>query len=137
LDKVEQVTRNPFWGILLTFWEALQHATDIIIAGYGLGDYHINKAIKEAREHKQNLRTYIVDLINPPTVGDFISKISPDGWHTIFLNDPTCNETIPGFDGWIKIPGADSTVKSGPVYLWLLGFDSFCKSVIDNGLPGH
>lgn len=136
LDKTELVFRQPFFTNFMAFYRALDLCSDLLIAGYGFSDRHVNLGIKNCREHHLNVRTYIINKDDADCPVSYFQKISPDAWCTILPNEESLANRIPTHPGWWKIPGTTGgRHRTGPVFLWLKGFDEFCKVVVNDGLP--
>ncbi len=136
LDKTELVFREPFFTNFATFFSALDLCTDLLIAGYGFSDRHVNMGIQQCRRYRPNVKTYIVDKNNSDDPEDYFDQLTPDAWHTVLPGDAIQSTKLPS--GWWKIPGITSMSKSfstSPIYLWLKGFDTFCESIKRDGFP--
>lgn len=139
IEKVEGLSSSlPFYDYLSAFNILCADADAIIIAGYGFGDQHINRAVCYSRTYNDNKPiVYLVDYDN--------SNIPPHNWsngkgniHRVDL--PLLlgvNRVHNGYNnGWYKLDGeSNSTFSASELYLWLGGFSSFCDDVAKNGLP--
>lgn len=136
LDKTELVFRQPFFTNFMAFYRALDLCSDLLIAGYGFSDRHVNMGIHNCREHHPDVRTYIIDKNDDNCPISYIHDKTPDAWSTIQPGDEYLANEVPAYPGWWKIPGITAgRHTTGPVFLWLKGFDVFCKTVVNNGLP--
>lgn len=134
LSKAELVFKQPFFTNFLAFFRALELCTDVLIAGYGFPDRHVNMGIEQFRKHRPGSRTYIVDKDDHPSI--YIERLTPDAKHAIMVDDQFAAREIPKFPGWWRIPGNTSGgFNTGAIFLWLRGFDTFCEAVINDGLP--
>jgi hypothetical protein len=138
LSKTELIFRQPFFTNFLAFFRALNLCTDVLIAGYGFPDRHVNMGIQQFRMYRPDVRTYIVDRceIDHPSSYMRIDRLNPDNWRVILSGDPRKSVKVASFPGWWKVPGiSDAGFNTGPIFLWLNGFDTFCEAVVDNGFP--
>jgi hypothetical protein len=136
MDKTELVFRKPFYSNFLALFRSLEISTEVLIAGYGFSDRHVNLGIEQCRISRPDVRTYIVDYDIHDMPSSYINGLSPDAWNTILPGDPLKAQTVPGFDGWWKIPGINhNRINTNPIFLWLKGFDAFCMHLCKSGLP--
>jgi hypothetical protein len=136
LDKTELVFRQPFFTNFLTLFGSINICTDILIAGYSFSDHHVNMAIEQCRRYRPDVRTYIVQKNDDDNPESIFHELLPNIHETILPGKISSYEELPAFPGWQKIPGLSSKrINTGPVFLWLNGFDNFCNSVVDYGLP--
>lgn len=136
MDKTELVFRKPFYSNFLTLFRSLEMSTELLIAGYGFSDRHVNMGIEQCRISRPRVRTYIVDYDTHDEPSSYIQRLTPDAWHSILPGDPLRAKVVTGFDGWWKIPGINQNgINTSPIFLWLKGFDSFCMQLCKSGLP--
>lgn len=137
LGKLESVFNEPFLSIVLALMSALQNANKLVIAGYSFSDRHINQAVSKWRENNPHRALYIVDYDYYNDVNHYFDHENKvNVWHIIYPGDPMMARDVPGYDGWQVLPGEKrGGYNTGPVYLWLGGFDTYCRSVISLGLP--
>jgi hypothetical protein len=136
LSKTELVFRQPFLTNFLALYRALDLCSDVLIAGYGFPDRHVNMGIEQFRRYRQECRTYIVDKDDHDHPSTYFERLTPDAWHAILPGDPLRSVEVPGFSGWWRVPGiASGGFNTGPIFLWLRGFDTFCEAIVNDGLP--
>lgn len=137
LDKTELVFRQPFFTNFMAFFRSLSLCSDILIAGYGFSDRHVNMGIQQCRRYRPYVRTYIIDKDNLDHPSSYIGRLTPDAWNTILPGEGAYSTEVPGFPGWWRVPGiSGSRFNTGPIFLWLKGFDEFCKTIVKDGFPG-
>jgi len=137
LDKTELVFREPFFTNFLSFFSNLNSCSHLMIAGYGFGDRHVNMGIQQLRENRPTVKTYIVTWTKNDDPSEFLASLSPDAWATI-IPDVDAHykaKRVEGHPEWWLLPGNKRKIKTGDIFLWAKGFDTFCTSVIANGLP--
>ena len=136
LDKTELVFRQPFFTAFLAFFRSLSLCNDLLISGYGFSDRHVNMGIRQCRRFRPNVRTYIVDKDNKDHPSSYFSGLTQDAWDTILPGDSDRSEELPAFPGWWRVPGISrKAFTTGPILLWLKGFDTFCKAIVNDGFP--
>jgi hypothetical protein len=133
LTKTEFVFKQPFFTNFLAFFRSLNVCTDVLIAGYGFADRHVNMGIEQFRRYRPECRTYIVDRDDHPST--YFDRL-PGAKHAILVDDPFTAREVPQFPGWWRVPGvSNGGFNTGPIFLWLRGFDTFCKAVVNDGFP--
>jgi hypothetical protein len=133
LNKTEFVFKQPFFTNFLAYFRSLNVCTDVLIAGYGFADRHVNMGIEQFRRYRPECRTYIVDRDDHPST--YFDRL-PGAKHAILVDDPFTAREVPQFPGWWRVPGvSNGGFNTGPIFLWLRGFDTFCKAVVNDGFP--
>ena len=136
LSKTELVFRQPFFTNFLTFFKALDLCTDVLIAGYGFRDPHITMGIEQFRRHRPSVSTYIVDRNDIDHPSSYFDRLTPDARHAILPGDAFRAIEVPSFPGWWRVLDISSGgFNTGPIFLWLQGFYTFCETVVNDGLP--
>jgi hypothetical protein len=136
MDKTEHVFNKVFYSNFLAMFRSFEICSILLIAGYGFSDRHINRGIEQCRINRPNVRTYIVDFNSNDHPSSFIQNLSTDSWRTLLPEDTLKAKTIKGFDGWWRIPGiVNSEIHTGPIFMWLQGFETFCDALRKHGLP--
>ena len=136
LDKTELVFRQPFFTAFLAFFRSLSLCSDLLISGYGFSDRHVNMCIQQCRRYRPNVRTYIIDKDSNDHPSSYFRRLTPDAYHTISPGDIARSEEVPAFPGWWRVPGISGKLfTTGPILLWLRGFDTFCKAIVNDGFP--
>lgn len=136
LSKPELVFKQPFFTNFLAFFRSLNLCTDVLIAGYSFPDRHVNMGIQQCRRYRPDVRTYIVDRCADGRPSSYIERLTPDTRRVILLWDPFRAAAVHGFPGWWRVTSiSDGGFNTGPIFLWLNGFDAFCESVVNDGLP--
>ena len=135
LDKTELVFRQPFFANFLAFFRSLGLCSDLLIAGYGFRDRHVNMGIEECR-HRLGIGTYIVDKDSYNRPSSYFKTLTPDALRVLLPGDAMRAKEITEYPGWWKLPGIRiNGFITAPIFLWLQGFDTFCDAVANNGLP--
>lgn len=136
MDKTELVFRKPFYSNFIALFRSLEMSTELLIAGYGFSDRHVNLAIEQCRISRPGVRTYIVDYDTHDEPSSYLQRLTPDAWRSILPGNPLSAQAVTGFGGWWKIPGINQNgINTSPIFLWLKGFDSFCVQLCKSGLP--
>ena len=136
LDKTELVFKQPFFTNFLAFFRALDLCTDLLIAGYGFTDRHVNIGIEQCRQHHPNVTTYIVDQDDTDDPSSYFERLTLDARRALSPGEATEAVRVPGFPGWWQVPGCSSgEIITGPIFLWLRGFDTFCEAVVNDEFP--
>lgn len=135
LEKPESLQRQPFFSIFNAFCQAMDTCTDLLIGGYGFADKHVNMAIEQCRSHRRDVRTYLVSYKES---GDpyeyFIPNTAP--YDTLVPGHPLNGSKVKSFPNWWRVEGASIThLTTGPIFIWLNGFEAFCQEVSKKGLP--
>ena len=132
LEKPESLLRQPFYAILNAFGWAMNDCTDLVIAGYGFSDKHVNMAISQCRINRPDVRTYVINYGSQYPSDYLVPNTAP--YNTLLPGHD--DAPVKGFPGWWKVDGASIThLKTSPFFLWLDGFDTFCQAIVSHGLP--
>lgn len=117
LDKLARIQSAPFNYYYSSLAHDLMESEYVIVAGYGMGDIHINKWITQARLGNPNLKIIIVDYWNGPIVLELTKRIIEiihslrvDLASGTFRNGPNKN--------WVIIPNSKAAI-------WTNGFQAF------------
>jgi hypothetical protein len=136
LSKTELVFRQPFFTNFLALFRALDLCSDVLIAGYGFPDRHVNMGIEQFRRCHPERRTYIVDKDDHDRPSTYFKRLTLDAKHAILVDDQSPTGEVPNFPGWWRVSGISNVgYNTGPMFLWLRGFDTFCEAVVNDGLP--
>lgn len=136
LSKTELVFKQPFFTNFLAFFRALDLCSDVLIAGYGFPDRHVNMGIEQFRRCHPERRTYIVDKDDHDRPLTYFKRLTPDAKHAIVVDEQSQSRAVPNFPGWWRVTSiSNEGCNTGPIFLWLRGFDSFCEAVVNNGFP--
>ena len=113
----------------------MANCSDVIIAGYGFSDKHLNMAIEQCRLYRQDVRLYFVDYLESGDPSDFFMP-NTNLFNTLIPSHPLKFSKITGFTDWWKVEGASTKhLSTSPIFVCLKGFTAFCKAVTQNGLP--
>jgi len=139
LTKSDAVLMQPFFSYFQSFYAELETCTDLVIAGYGLGDYHVNEGIRAALHRRPELRLYFVDWYESDDPTYFFDRTTapPEMYQLLaFYCDRTERISRHGDEGWWRLPKTDYGNKGyADSHLWLKGWSGFCDHVSANGLP--
>ncbi|WP_145915372.1 SIR2 family protein [Geobacter anodireducens] len=119
LNKLARLQSFPFNYYYSSLGHDLMESEYVIVAGYGMGDIHVNKWLKEARLANPGLKVIIVDKFAPTFLSSIDRKLI-ELIHMIridFFGNPGNLRRGPGTD-WILVPSSKAAV-------WAGGFQAF------------
>ena len=119
LNKLARLQSFPFNYYYSSLGHDLIESEYVIIAGYGMGDIHVNKWLLEARLANPDLKVIIVDKFSPTFLGNLDRRLI-ELIHMVridFFGNPGNLQKGPSMD-WTLVPSSRAAVWSG-------GFQAF------------
>lgn len=118
LDKLSRIQSAPFNYYYSSLAPDLLESEFVIIAGYGMGDIHVNKWLKEARLATPGMKAIIVDMV-PPDFFTSLDRKNIELVQMIRLDVTSALKFKRGpSDGWVLLPDSKAAI-------WTKGFQSF------------